>query len=362
MPKLFNQTFSPGDLRSYMTDIGQIARVQRAVLQEGRAEGVQIIRFTTGSGFEFTVVPGRAMDISSASYNGIPLSWRASPGEVAAAYFEPTDLGWMRGYGGGLLTTGGLSAMGSPSIDRGEALGIHGRVSYLPASNVCADSGWEGDTYRLWARGTVCESVALGPNLLLRREIRTELGASHFTIHDTVENASYRRVEHMILYHFNIGFPLLSQTARLLLKSAQVTPRDADSRVGLTTWDRFAPPEVERPHQLFYHQLIPDTHGLAHVMLVGMQETQPLAVYLSYTHDVLPWLVNWKCMQAGDYVTGIEPANAWVEGRAVERDAGRLRFLEPWECLSYNLEFGVLAGWPEIAAFARRHDLPDPEL
>jgi hypothetical protein len=59
-------------------------------------------------------------------------------------------------------------------------------------------------------------------------------------------------------------------------------------------------------------------------------------------------------------VTGLEPANAWVEGRAVERAAGRLQFLGPWESVSYDVEFGVLDGVERITAFVAEHNLPDP--
>jgi hypothetical protein len=323
---------------------------------------VDIIEIATGSGFQFTIVPGRGLDIARASYKGIPLCWRSRAGEANAAFFEPDGLGWLWGAFGGLMSTGGLTTMGSPSVDQGQALGIHGRASYIPASNVWADADWEGERYRLWVRGKVVEAAALGPDLALTREISTEMGASHVVIRDTVENRTHQRVEHMMLYHFNIGFPVLSETARLLVDSKAVTPRDSDSAAGLERWDRFDAPLAGRPHQLFYHEVRPDSDGKAHAVLVGMQQDQPLAVYLSYTHTTLPWLVNWKCMQAGDYVTGIEPANAWVEGRAVEREAGRLSFLEPWEKVSYAVEFGVLAGKDEINAFVARHHLPDAGL
>lgn len=361
MPLVFGKDRSPSMLKRYMTDVNHIAGVRRSVLQEGRAEGVQVVDFKTGSGFEFTAAPGRALDIISASYKGIPLSWYASPGAVAASFFEPQGMGWLRGYIGGLLTTGGLTSMGQPSTDNGEELGIHGRVSYSPASNVWADAAWDGDTYRLWVRGKVTESVALGPNIAMQREISTTLGASRFVIRDTVENLTFRRVEHMMLYHFNVGFPVLSETSQLLLNSMETIPRDDDSRAALAHWDRFECPEIDRPHQLFYHKLKSDGEGKVYVLLVGMQDVVPLAVYLAYDQDMLPWFANWKCMQAGDYVTGIEPCNAWVEGRAAERQAGRLRFLEPWQKVSYEVEFGVLEGQAEIETFAAQHELPAPQ-
>ena len=338
--------------------MSQLAPMRRSVYREGRAEGVDEVEIATGSGFQFTVLPGRGMDISHASYKGIPLCWRTSVGDAAAAYYDPEGGEWHRTAFGGLMSTGGLSAMGSASVDQGKAFGHHGRASNIPASNVWADADWEGDQYRLWVRGKIAEAEALGTNLVLTREISTELGASHFTIRDRVENRTFARAEHMMLYHFNIGFPLLSADTRLLVNSEHIEPRGADSKI--ERWDRFEPPQVGRPHQLFYHKLHADAAGKSHIVLAGMQDygDGPIAVYLSFTHETLPWFINWKSMIAGDYVTGIEPANAWVEGRAAEREAGRLRFLEAWESVEYEVEFGVLAGHQAINAFTEMHDLP----
>ena len=359
MAILYGRQWTRGEILKRFPDLSQIIKLQRSTLREGRAEGVDVIDVATGSGFEFTVSPGRCLDITQARYKGIPLGWRASPGDVNAAYYEPAGQGWLRGAVGGLLATGGLTAMGAPSVDQGEAQGLHGRASYLPATNVYADGAWDSNAYLMWVQGKVTESVALGHNIQLSRTISTEMGASHFVIHDIVENRTWQPVEHMMLYHFNIGAPILSETARLLLDSEEITPRDDDSLPGLETWDQFAPPKTGRPHQLFYHQLHPDEEEMVHVLLAGMQDepTGPLAVYLSFSAETLPWLVNWKCMTSGDYVTGIEPANAWVSGRAAERAAGRLRFLEPFETVEYDVVFGVLEGQAAIDEFAAEHNL-----
>ncbi len=360
MPMLYGKQWSREELQRYAADMSQLASVQRTTMREGRAEGVEMVEFATGSGFNFRVLPGRGLDISHASYHGIPLCWRTSVGEAAASYYEPEGGAWHRTAFGGLMSTGGLSAMGSTSVDEGQAFGHHGRASNIPASSVWADAEWEGDAYRMWVRGKVTEAEALGTNLVMTREISTELGASHFTIRDRVENRTFQRAAHMILYHFNIGFPLLSDKSRLLTNSQEIIPQNETSKVEFDRWDRFEGPKVGRPHQLFYHKLRPDHEGKVHIILAGMPDyaTGPIAAYLSFTHDTLPWFANWKSMIAGDYVTGIEPANAWVEGRAAEREAGRLRFLEPWEAVEYEVQFGVLAGLPAINEFAEVHSLP----
>ncbi|MCB0108258.1 MAG: DUF4432 family protein, partial [Caldilineaceae bacterium] len=51
------------------------------------------------------------------------------------------------------------------------------------------------------------------------------------------------------------------------------------------------------------------------------------------------------------YVTGVEPGNASMLGRAWNRKHGYLQHIEPGEVREFHLEIGVLDGATEIAAF-----------
>jgi hypothetical protein len=53
-------------------------------------------------------------------------------------------------------------------------------------------------------------------------------------------------------------------------------------------------------------------------------------------------------LDAGTYVVGLEPANCLVLGRAYERKAGTLQFLEPGEVRQYDLVLDVLWGMDAI--------------
>ncbi|MEA3346163.1 MAG: DUF4432 family protein, partial [Chloroflexota bacterium] len=70
-----------------------------------------------------------------------------------------------------------------------------------------------------------------------------------------------------------------------------------------------------------------------------------------YRKAELPHFTEWKQMGDGDYVVGMEPANCLVEGRDVDRAAGRLQFLEPGEGREVHLEIGVLTSAGEMEAF-----------
>src|SRR5258708_39853088 len=70
MAYLFGREYTKAELLHYVGDISQIARAKAHRLIEGHEDGVLGIDVTTGSGFDFTVLPSRGMDISSASYKG----------------------------------------------------------------------------------------------------------------------------------------------------------------------------------------------------------------------------------------------------------------------------------------------------
>ena len=76
-----------------------------------------------------------------------------------------------------------------------------------------------------------------------------------------------------------------------------------------------------------------------------------LGLTLRFRLAELPHLVEWKMMQQGMYVLGLEPANCWVEGRSADRASGVLRFLEPGEKVEFRLEMGVLPSANALAAY-----------
>ena len=83
MAKLFGHDYTRADLMRRVGTVSQLGGVRLAELCEGRAKGVSVVDFNLGNGFEFTVVPGRAMDIFSARYQGMSLCWDSAVGMAA---------------------------------------------------------------------------------------------------------------------------------------------------------------------------------------------------------------------------------------------------------------------------------------
>src|SRR5208337_340903 len=146
--------------------------VRPHTLSEGKSNGVRAIELSTGSGFRFTVLADRALDISAAEHNGRSLCWRSPTGDTSPAFYQPEGLEWLYGFFGGLVCTCGLTHFGAPCTDEGRPLGIHGRISNTPAQEVRTVSRWaEHDEYVIGVSGKVVECSVFGPCLSLARSI-----------------------------------------------------------------------------------------------------------------------------------------------------------------------------------------------
>lgn len=366
MPELFGGEWSEGELRAWCGSPEQFAGVDRLRYTEGPEAGVELLRFRTGSGLEFDLLPSRGMDICGAWYQGIPLAWLSAQGTPHPAYFEPAGLGWLRGFFGGLLTTCGLLNVGSPGRDPDTGtlyagigtedsevvkLGLHGRVNHTPARRVSADAAWAGERYLLAASGVMREAIVFGENVELRRTISTSAGSRTIRLQDRVTNQGWNAVPHMLLYHLNLGWPVVSPASELITNGGPTIARDDVAAPGLPDCRRFAEPQPSYPEQVFYHAQIPDGEGWAQVGIINRELRGGFGVGVRYRFAPLPQLVQWKSLKRGTYVCGLEPANCRVTGRADERAAGRLRILEAGESIDYELELMVLDGAAACAAF-----------
>ena len=151
-------TWNKSYLMSRVGDISQIAGIRRYTLSDGMASGVEAADIRTGAGLNFTVLPGRGMDIAWADYTGIPLAFISQTGVTAPPYYEAEGKGWLRGFFGGLLTTCGLLNAGPSCEENHPVLGLrkhgqHGRIAHIPAENVNTFAGWTDDGYTMTVSG-----------------------------------------------------------------------------------------------------------------------------------------------------------------------------------------------------------------
>ncbi len=347
---LYGKNWSRREFESRVGRVEQVGGIRRVRLVEGAEDGVEQIQVRTGAGLTYNVNPHRGLDISLTEFLGSPISWQSQNGDAHPAYFQEEGTGWLRTAAGGLLMTCGMTQVGSPGEDAGEKLGIHGRVHHTPASHVTAVGEWIDDDYSMKISGKVQETKIFGENLELERTIESRLGMNVIRMLDHVTNIGFQRTPFMMLYHFNFGFPLISESTHFDFPSKFVKPREKETP--LEGYNQWTAPDPIYKERVYYHsdlktrldsrlgqELADVTISNGEFPVGGMR--RDVKVRLSWSADTLPNLVQWKNPGAGTHVMGIEPANCLVGGRKAEREAGTLRFLEPGQSVTHFLEITI---------------------
>src|SRR5690349_24946096 len=97
-----------------ISNLAQLGGIETSVLDNGPGRGTRIAWINTGTGLRYKVVIDRAMDIADAFYNQHSLAWISHVGLTAPQPFSSHGMDWIKTFGGGLLTTCGLSHVGGP--------------------------------------------------------------------------------------------------------------------------------------------------------------------------------------------------------------------------------------------------------
>jgi galactose mutarotase-like enzyme len=327
------------ELLSYIGNLSQLGGTRHYNLSDGPGLNMRAIDVNTGSGLTYTVLPDRGMDISFASFKGTNLVYITPNGETHPAFYEPEDLGWLRTFTGGLLTTCGLTWLGPPVKDGDEELGLHGRYSTIPAKLVADLSQWTGEDYLIKLRGTTEEARLFGTRMRLEREISSIVGSNSLTIKDTVTNFGYRKTPYTILYHINIGYPMLSEDARLVIDPVETVPATEIAASAISEFRSFTRPQPGFFEHVFYHKLKAEPNGDSKVRLENKKIG--IALEIKYNNKQLPYLTQWKMMGQGDYVLGLEPCNVPTRNRVMLREQGLLKYLEAGESVTNEVVIGV---------------------
>jgi hypothetical protein len=304
------------------------------------------------------VVIDRALDIVDAFYNQHSLAWLSHAGVTAPRPDANRGLEWLWSFGGGLVTTCGLTHVGGPESDESGERGLHGRISNLPAElESVVQPDLVAGRLTMSMTAVVKESRVFGPNLELKRTISSVLGGAAIRIHDVVTNVGNAAVPHMLLYHCNFGWPLVDEGTEIVWKgTCKSRGLDMDNAIFNDKHDYRrcqAPMDSHRAggEACGFIDVITDKAGLC---MIGLNNRRlGLAVAVRYKKNQLPCLANWQHWGPGEYVTGLEPGTNTPVGQANARKQRRLIFLAHGKSKTYDLEILVLTEARQIGAFLK---------
>jgi hypothetical protein len=308
-------------------------------LEGGVRDGVLVVELAAGE-TRAIVLPDRGLGIWKVIAGGVPLGWQSPvSGPVHPRFVplaEPSGLGWLDGFDE-LVARCGLVSNGAPDFDAQERLrhGLHGRIANLPAHDVVVTLDEVAGTITL--TGSVDETRFLVQALRLTTTLTLDIGRPGIAWTDTVTNLSDRPTTMQMLYHVNLGPPLLGAGAELALDAEEVVPRDAAAAPDLPTWNRYVAPQPGRGEQVHFLRVRPDATGWATATLVDPGRRH--AARLSWQADTLPCFTLWKNQGglADGYVTGLEPGTNYPNPRSVEEAAGRVVPLAPGGSVRFSL-------------------------
>ena len=309
---------------SYVGHELQIRGVEEHTLVGGKGGGMRLLEVRNGLGLEFTAVVDRCADISRLTIDGVNASFISPCGYVAPSFYEGTGNGFLKSFTAGFLTTCGLDTMGATGMDEGESMPLHGPIGNIPAEHIY----WYTEEKGITIRARIRQASLFSHHYMLEREYFCPFDSNEIRMTDTVTNIGPSAVPFMLLYHYNLGYPLLSEKADVRIPSKQIRPRDEETRRDLENWNRMEVPQSNYIEKCFYHDFdIQSEQAFSGVYNPDCQK----GVVMEYSPRELPAFSEWKMMGKYEYVLGLEPGTNNPDGRATVRKQGKLRTLQPGE-------------------------------
>jgi hypothetical protein len=187
------------------------------------------------------------------------------------------------------------------------------------------------------------------------------LGKPTLSIHDEVLNVANTPAPHMLLYHFNFGWPLADEGTDILWKGSWQSPggdpKNKIFREG-NDFKKCRPPLEQHDGAGEEVAVIdPDVNDVGECVCGLHNSKLGIAVALYFQKNQLPCLTNWQHWGRGEYVTGIEPGTHPPIGQSRARKEDKLIFLAPGEVRSYDIELEIVDNENSIGEFLKKNKL-----
>lgn len=357
--------------------------IHKRTLHGGLRDGIDLIEVDNGH-FSYSILPTRGMGLWHGYYKDIFLGWKAPiHGPVHPRHVNTADrggIGWLQGFDEWLCRCG-LASNGPPGEDaytdrhgrsRRDLLTLHGRIANQPAYYVEVRVGLD-PPYELSVTGQVEEGGLFYPHLVLTTTYTTIPGSNRLVIHDRIENRGADSSDMQLLYHCNLGSPLLEAGSRIALPVREVSPISPRAAEGIDTRETYAGPVAGFAEQVYCYDLLGDAAGRTVTMLYNHASDRGLV--MRFNRQELPCFTVWKNTAAREegYVTGIEPATNFPNFKSFERQQGRVVTIPAaghWET-TWSIEVhdsaagvaGVLAEIVSLQSQAKAlvHRMPHPK-
>ena len=130
-------------------------------------------------------------------------------------------------------------------------------------------------------------------------------GSNEIRIDDRIENRAFRDERYCLLYHANVGYPVVDSGARIVGNFVQSMPRTPWADHEKATMLEVEPPSDNMEETCYFHET---ADGVMSV------ENPALGKRVTVASDLRKF-VQWKSRGSGDFVIGLEPCTCWLDDK-----------------------------------------------
>ena len=266
----------------------QLCMAQRVQVTDGRGNGARQIYVANGK-LHFVLSESNALDILRLWHEGTNIGFVSKNG----LYTAPTD--FLGNFPAGMLYTCGLDAIGGV-----EGHAIHGRIHSIPAEirELAADE----KGVKIVAE--IRDTALFGQNLSLTRTVSTAEGSDEVKIEDRLVNCAFRDEKYCMLYHVNVGCPIVDAGARISGNFVESKPRTPWAEHEMAKMLEIEQPLDNAEETCYFHKTKDGKMSI---------ENPKIGKRFTVTSSLRKF-VQWKSRASGDFVVGLEPCTSWLDG------------------------------------------------
>lgn len=279
-------------MKGEISNIMQVGYVRRYTLTDGKESGLKVVEINNGV-LRLMLNESKALDVMQLWHKGTNISFVSKNG------FTTREINFLKRFEGGMVYTCGLDSVGGR-----DGFELHGSFHNNPAKIITCEN--DGTNITVVAQTEV--TSLFGQNLLFTRKVTTEIGADNVNINDTLTNLGTKDENYCLLYHINLGYPMIDEGVKVNIESSSITPRNdfAGKFIGtMNVFEKANPTDEERCY------FIENKNAKAEVVNEKIGKT----FTLNYSKETLPHFVQWNTFVSGDYALGLEPATTLLDDK-----------------------------------------------
>ena len=309
----------------------QTRGAEHYVLQGGKGDGMNFLWVRNGIGLEVWIALDRCADPYRVIYKGMNMGYMSPCGNVAPAFYDKDS--FLKSFTAGFMTTCGFEGVGGNCVDEGETVPQHGTIGNVPAILTAVEETEEA----IVIKATVRDGILFGRRFVLNRVYTISYLENKMEIRDTIANEGEKEHPFALLYHCNMGYPLITEDSVVTVPHSDIRANDPDAVANMDTALVMEKPQQGYKERCYFFDTVPAEGDTVKVSVYSPKIGAEMV--MSFDKKELPCFTEWKMMGRRDYVLGLEPGNSEPCPRNKMREKGVLKFLDADKSASAALTF-----------------------